>query len=135
MELCSDVIVVFFAAAFVAEKYLLGHMNVGTYMVVGWSFQTLAMVIMAGSEWKQLGSLKRKVILDITNLGIQRTLAGVTIVYALSKVDAGLLSGIRTYKIALVFIGGWLFLHERDHLRRKFVGAVLATMGLWMLFS
>lgn len=122
------------AMAITFEKHLLGEMNVGTYMIIGWGLQTLSMVIIAGKEWHTLKDFGGMGIFKLSSLGVLRFLLGVTFVIAISQVDVGLIASIISYKTVLIFIGGILFLNERSHLVIRFLGSVLATTGLLLLF-
>jgi uncharacterized membrane protein len=125
----------FAAMALTFEKHLLGQMNVGTYMIIGWGFQTLAMAVMAIGEWHTLRDFDRKGITKLSSLGILRFLQGVTFVFAVSKADIGLLVSIVSYKSVLIFVGGVIFLSERNHIIIRLFGSILATAGLILIFS
>lgn len=123
------------AAGLTFEKHLLGQMNIGTYMIVGWGFQTLAMVALAMGEWHTLRDFGRAGIMKLSSLGIIRFLQGITFVIAVSQANVGLLASIISYQAVLVFIGGVIFLNERSHLIIRFLGSILATIGLLLVFN
>ena len=123
------------AAALTFEKHLLGQMNIGTYMIVGWGLQTLAMSVLAIGEWRTIKDFSKVGIAKLSSLGIIRFLQGVTFVYAVSQANVGLLASIISYQAVLVFIGGIIFLNERNHLIIRFLGSMLATIGLLLVFS
>lgn len=123
------------AAALTSEKYLLGHMNVGTYMVIGWGFQTIAMIAIAMGEWHTLRDFDRTGLIKLSSLGIFRGLQGITFVVAISQANVGLLTSITSYSAVLIFIGGLIFLHERSHVLLRLFGSGLATLGLILIFS
>jgi uncharacterized membrane protein len=123
------------AAALTFEKHLLGQMNVGTYMIIGWGFQTLAMVVLAAGKWHTLKDFGRKGIIKLSSLGILRSLQGITFVIAVSQADIGLLVSIVSYKSVLIFAGGILFLNEKSHLIIRLLGSILATVGLLLVFN
>ena len=116
------------------EKHLLGQMNVGTYMIIGWGFQTLAMVVLAAGEWHTLKDFDKKGILNLSSMGLLRFLQGITFVIAVSQADIGLLASIVSYKAVLIFIGGMIFLRERNHIFIRLLGSILATIGLLLIF-
>ncbi|HEX5798083.1 MAG TPA: EamA family transporter [Candidatus Saccharimonadales bacterium] len=122
------------ALATTNEKYFLGEMNVGTYMVIGWGFQTMAVMLLATGRWHTLKDFGPNGIKQLVYLGILRGFQGITFVLALSQVDVSLIAGIMSYQTVLIFIGGIIFLHEREHLYRRFAGSMLATVGLLLLF-
>ncbi len=123
------------ALATTNEKYFLGEMNVGTYMVVGWGFQTLAVILLAFGRWHTLKDFGPSGIKQLVGLGRLRGLQGITFVVALSQADISLLAGIMSYQTVLIFVGGIIFLHEREHLYRRFAGSIIATAGLLLLVS
>jgi transporter family protein len=123
------------AAALTFEKHLLGQMNIGTYMVIGWGFQTLAIVVLSIGEWRTFKDFDRKAVVKLSSLGILRFLQGVTFVYAVSQADIGLVTSIVSYKAVLIFIGGVLILNERSHIAIRLFGSVLATAGLLLVFN
>lgn len=122
------------AAALTFEKHLLGQMNVGTYMVIGWGFQTLAMVILAIGEWHTLKDFDKKGIIKLSSLGLFRFLQGITFVIAVSQADIGLLVSIVSYKSVMIFVGGLIFLSERNNIIARLFGSILATVGLLLIF-
>ena len=42
-------------------------------------------------------------------------------------------SSVTTFKIVVVFVASYLFLQEKDHLRRKIAGSILALIGLLLM--
>lgn len=123
------------AMAITLEKYMLGYMNVGTYMIIGWGFQTIASMTIAIGEWHTLKDFDRTGLIKLSSLGIFRSLQGVTFVIAISQANVGLLTSITSYQAVLIFIGGLIFLHERAHIIVRLFGSILATIGLLLIFS
>lgn len=123
------------AMAISFEKYLLGHMNVGTYMIIGWGFQTIAMVAIATGKWHTLKDFDKIGLIKLSSLGIFRALQGITFVVAISQANVGLLTSITSYSAVLIFIGGLIFLGEKTHIIIRLFGSVLATIGLLLIFS
>jgi transporter family protein len=125
----------FAAMGLTFEKHLLGQMNVGTYMIIGWGFQTLAMVVLAAKEWHTLKDFNKRGIAKLSSLGVLRFLQGVTFVTATSQANIGLLTSIVSYKSVLIFAGGIIILREKNHIIIRLFGSVLATIGLFLVFS
>ncbi len=121
------------AGAVTAEKYLLGQMNLASYMIVGWGLQTASMVWLAFPERGKLKSLKPKQLRHIALLGFMRLGVGLAFIKAIQLVDVSVLSSARSYKPVLVFIFALLVLHERKHFWRKLFASILATIGLLLL--
>ena len=119
------------------EKFLLDRMTFSTYLVVGWGFHTLAMIVMAGKQMSRAQAmLTSKSWWQLILLGLLRTFAGFALVYALRESDnSSLISGITSYKTALVVVGSYLLLREKEHIALKLAGTILATTGLLLLIN
>ena len=69
-------------------------------------------------------------------LGLLRTFGGFALVYALKESDnSSLISGITSYKTALVVMGSYFLLKEKEHILIKIAGTILATTGLLLLIG
>lgn len=126
---------VLFGLAFTNEKWLLDNMTFSTYLIIGWGLQTIAMSMLAA---KYVSSVHKTVSLDYAKwlgaMGAIRTLAGFALVFALKESgNSSLVASIISYKTALVVVGAYFILKEHDHAAQKFGGAVMATVGLWLL--
>ena len=68
---------IFLGSGISNEKFLLDNMTFSTYLIVGWGFHTLAMIVLAG---KQMSSAKalltRKSSWQLIWLGLLRTFGG-----------------------------------------------------------
>ena len=71
----------------------------------------------------------------IMSLGLLRSGAGFAMLGALALIDSSLASSVRSYRSVLVFIAGYFILQEKEHVIRKAVGSVLATIGLLLLID
>jgi len=117
------------------EKYLLDNMSFSTYLVVGWGFQTLAMVIIAGRQWKHIRAfLQENRLVQVIALGLLRTFAGLALVWTLARSgNSSLVASIISYKTALVVVLAYFVLRERQDAMRKLLGAGVATAGILLL--
>ncbi len=125
----------FMGSAISLEKYVLDFVNFETYLVVGWSAQTIAMTIIALPQFKEV-SIKRdkKKLLSIFALGLLRTFAGFMLVKALILSDnSSLIAVMTSIKAPLVFIAALILLKERADMRRKVAGVSLAVVGLLLM--
>lgn len=125
----------FVGAAFSNEKYLLSQMNQPTYYVFGWGVQTLVMCLVAGREWLQITKFNKQMFGGIISLGLLRSGSGFAGLAALTMIDSGRVSSIRSYKSVLVFLASYFILREKEHVLHKAVGAMLATSGLFLLIN
>lgn len=128
----------FFGLAFTNEKWLLDQMSFSTYLVLGWSSQTVAMVLFAlhpkQRKYFKQSITDKKYMKFISVMGLIRTVAGFLVVYALQESDnSSLIVSIVSYKTALVVVAAYFILKERDHMRQKMIGAACATVGLLLL--
>lgn len=119
------------------EKYLLGHMELGSYLVFGWGMQWLLILgtslVYQPRQFKtvlQPGNAKLLAAATTARtLGALGFVANLLILNNLSKV--AVLSGL---KVIFVGILGVFILHERQFVRRKIVGAVAAAIGVAIMF-
>ena len=119
------------------EKFLLNNMSFSTYLIAGWGMQTAAMVVIAAKElhgtqdFLKNGSGKRIMV-----LGMLRACAGLGLVYALNTLgNSSLIAGMTSYTTALVVVGSYFILKEKDGIRVKIIGTVAATIGLLLLLK
>ncbi len=119
--------------AFINEKTLLGHINYQTYLVIGWGFQTLSILIIAIPDINKIKNIKKTEFKDMLGLGVLRAISGLSFIFALTKADAALLSSIRSFKPVLVFVAAYFVLGESKNFWRKSLASVLAVIGLLLL--
>lgn len=126
-----------FAVGAVIEKYLLGQMNIPSYVVWGLGTQCLVGVsvgLLLG--WRNFRDVLRpRHFVLLLGAGIIRTCMGIFFVFSLvllkSLCIAIVLAGLRPLFVA--FLGAWL-LHERKFLLRKVVASVAAAVGIAVMF-
>ncbi len=119
------------------EKFLLDNMTFSTYLILGWGFHTLAIIVIASKHMSGAKAmLTSKSSWQLILLGLLRTFAGFALVYALPVSDnSSLISGITSYKTALVVIGSYFLLREKEHIVIQIGGTILATTGLLLLVN
>lgn len=126
-----------FSVAAVIEKFLLGEMEVSSYLVWGWGSQWLigvALGLMFG--WRQYKVvLSRRHLGLVATAGIIRGTMGLFFVFSLvmlkSLCIAVVLAGLRPLFVA--FLGAWL-LGERKFFVRKVVASLVAGAGVAIMF-
>jgi drug/metabolite transporter (DMT)-like permease len=122
-----------FAVGAVIEKFLLGQMNIPSYVVWGLGTQCLVGVafgVLLG--WRHFRDvLKPRHAALLLGAGIVRTSMAILFVFSLvmfkSLCLAIVLAGLRPLFVA--FLGAWL-LHERKFLLRKAIASVIAGIGI-----
>jgi drug/metabolite transporter (DMT)-like permease len=132
--LCSAAL---FSVAVVTEKYLLGHMQVSSYLVWEWSLQTVCGLLLAFC----FGMSQFRVVFSRQNLrlvlvaGAMRTGMGMLFVASLvvlkNLCTAVVLAGLRPLFVSLL---GAALLRERRFLSRKIIASVAAAIGVAVMF-
>ncbi len=126
-----------FAVSSVVEKFLLGEMNVASYLTWGWGAQWLVAItlgaLLGGHRFKEV--LARRNLVLVAVAGLTRSGMGVLFVASLvmlkSLCVAVVLSGLRPLFVA--FLGAW-FLGERKFMARKVVASIVAAIGVAIMF-
>lgn len=128
---------VLYGLAITNEKWLLGSINTATYVVYGWGWQALASVAAALVLQPKKVSMAfgKKLALWLVVLGVVKGLAGICFVRAeILSNNVALVSVTTNFKLVIVvLLGAWL-LKERHKLRQKYIGAVVAMVGLTIMF-
>lgn len=113
------------------ERASLNYMSASAYMLFGWGLQTITTITLAWRDWPAIRKLTRLEWKDIVKVGLARTgqVMGFFLSVAISR-NVSLVATVTSFRIPLVFIAGFFLLRERDHLLRKSVGVIIATIGL-----
>lgn len=113
------------------EKYILNYMNIQTYLIVGWGFQTISLLLITFKELKNIQFfVKNKIFSKLVFLGILRGLSGIAFVSSLiSSNNSSLTSISSSFIVICVTIAAIIFLNEKDHIKKKIISAILATVG------
>ena len=126
-----------FAVGAVIEKYLLGQMNIPSYVVWGLGSQCLVGlsfgVLLGRRHFRDVLRLRHATLLIGT--GIIRTCMAMFFVFSLvllkSLCIAIVLAGLRPLFVA--FLAAWL-LRERKFLLRKVIASIVAALGIAVMF-
>lgn len=128
---------VFYAIAMVNEKWLLGKMGIGDYVVFGWGGQLIvALAVAIILQPKAFRLMKyRKTALLVGGLGLFRGVSGVAMVESEVKSNnVGLMSVISNFRlIVIVLLGIWL-LRERQKIPQKLLASAAAVVALTLMF-
>ncbi len=121
--------------ATVYERWMLGQMDLGTYIVFGWGAQTLWMLVLAWPERKSLGVLKKKkYLLPISSFALASAAKGILFLAALQlSGNASLFGAFASFTAIMVVPAAYFLLKERQSMRLKVAAAVIGTIGLIIL--
>jgi drug/metabolite transporter (DMT)-like permease len=121
--------------ATVYERWMLGQMDLGAYIVFGWGAQTLWMVLLAWPERKNLGVLrKKKYLLPISSFAIASAVKGVLFLAALQlSGNASLFGAFASFTAIMVVPAAYFLLKERQSMKTKVIAAIIGTIGLIIL--
>jgi drug/metabolite transporter (DMT)-like permease len=128
---------IFFAIAAVNEKYLLGHLTVGDYLLYGW-FGQMAMAVMLAAliQPDSFKLFKDRAVLGWTlSLGGIRAVSGLCFLLAMIRSNnVALITVISNLKLIIVVLLGIWILKERNRIRQKIAGAAFAILALAFMF-
>lgn len=117
------------ALAFVltAERSLIKENGLTAGTWISWGAQSICLGLVALA----VGSKSQYDLKETAVTGGLRFLQQLSWVVLVTIVaNLSLTSAVSSFRIVLVFIAGAIFLHEREDLRRKIIGSLLATLGL-----
>ncbi|MBP6889881.1 MAG: EamA family transporter [Candidatus Moranbacteria bacterium] len=113
-----------------AEKALMNITGFSAGTLFSWWSQCLFLGI-ATLITKNRSTYSKK---DITITGGLRFLQSLSWVILLLVVgNLSIISSVTTFKVVLIFIGGAIFLNERDDIKRKIFGSIIAVAGLLLM--
>ena len=128
---------VFYALAMVNEKWLLGHMNIGDYVVFGWGGQLVVALLVAVMLQPKAFRLIRypKTALLVGILGIMRGVSGIAMVESEVKSNnVGLMSVISNFRLIIIVVLGMWLLKERQKIPQKLLASAAAVAALTLMF-
>lgn len=117
----------------VIEKAGLGHMDIGAWLIFGWSAQTLAMIILALKDVNKqtIRSFGRNEFKWSAIMGLAAGTLGVFYIIALTRSDnISLITSLLPLTLPFIAIGAYLILKERENLRLLWASIVISTLGL-----
>jgi len=116
------------------ERYILLDMNIQTYFVIGWGFQTAWALAIGGRKLKQSIPRSWEEFAPIGLIGLSLFAAGSMYVAATHLTDnASIINSLRAVKIPLTLLAATYFLRERGGLGRKTISTVLAATGIVLI--
>lgn len=119
------------------EKYLLGQVQLGSYIGWGWGLQTLIVLALGfmfnAKQFKAVLKPRNAKLLVLAT--IARVLLAFGFVASMLIIDnASKVMVLCGLKVILATLLGMIILHERQFIRRKLVAAVAAALGTVLLF-
>jgi uncharacterized membrane protein len=121
------------AVALVIEKAALGHMDVGAYLIFGYSAQTLAMLVLTLKDVNRqtLRDFGKKEIKWSAGMGWANAVAGVFYVIAIvNSNNISLITAIAAITLPLLVFAAYAILKERENQKLLWVGLGLGFIGL-----
>ena len=112
------------------ERALIKSNGITSGTWISWGSQALFLAIVAfGSKSKSQYNIR-----DTAVTGILRFFQQVSWVILVTVVgNLSLVSAITTFKIVLIFVTAAIFLKEREDLKRKVAGSIIAVVGLLLM--
>lgn len=123
----------FGAISLVAEKAALGHMDIGAYLVFGYSAQALGMVVLAAKDCNKttLKKLTKSETRWAAGMGLANGFSGVFYVTALVNSDnISLITAITAISLPLLALGALVFLKEKENHKLLWASLVIGFIGL-----
>lgn len=119
--------------ALVIEKATLGHMDVGAYLIFGYSAQTLAMLLLAAKDVNResLRNFSRSEIKWSAGMGVANGITGLFYVLAIVGADnISQVTAVASITLPLLALAAYVILKEREQQRLLWAGLVLGFLGL-----
>jgi drug/metabolite transporter (DMT)-like permease len=117
-----------------AERACLNYMSPSMYMVIGYGLQITIIAISSVKYWHKIPAIKRAEWWNISKLGVTRACWNIGFLGSVAiSGNVSLIATVTSFRVPLIFIASLFFLRERGHLKRKFVGVVIATVGLLLI--
>lgn len=114
------------------EKWLLGNVSLSSYIVFGFGFQFIPLLVMSTFNISGYQYIKQFDFVWKTSLaGIIRGSAGLLFIISLVKANnASLISVLSGFKVVIATALSVIFLKERTLLSRKLVASLAAVLGV-----
>lgn len=121
----------------VFERWMLGRMDFGTYLVFGWGSQTFWMLVFVFKERKNIKLLTPKNIRrPILMYSSTKAIMGLSFVSSLKlSGNASLISSVTSFLSVIIVIAAYFFLGEKQHLWLKLTAALIGTAGLIIMYT
>jgi drug/metabolite transporter (DMT)-like permease len=112
------------------ERYLQKVTGFTAGTILSWWSQCIFLgLIMLSTKSKH--TYTRKDIAITGGLRFLQSLSWVVLIFVVGNLS--IVSSVTTFKVVIVFIAGALFLGEKDDLKRKIIGSIIAVIGLLLM--
>ena len=131
--LIAVVAAVTFGIGLVTEKAIAGHMEIGGVFLVGWTTQTLAMVLLAAKDMSSqaIRNFRSYDFKWSTIMGLLSGFTGVFYVYAIVESDnISLVTAITAISFPLTILGAYVLLHERENRLFMWLSIIFGFVGI-----
>jgi drug/metabolite transporter (DMT)-like permease len=121
------------AIGLVTEKAALGHMDIGAYLIFGYSAQALGIALLALKDVNRasLSRLTKKELKWSTAMGLANGFGGVFYVTALVNSDnISLVTAVGAIGLPLLALGAYVILKEKENQKLLWISLVLGFTGL-----
>lgn len=124
-------------AAVTIEKYLVDRIGAVSYVPLGFSVQSIFLVLFALKGSKGFfKTLSRKSLISATTAGLLRAGAGLAFLISLTRSsNTAVLGALGGVKVVIVAVLGVLILKEHKMILRKTLATVVAVSGIFILFA
>jgi len=113
-----------------AERALIKNNGITTGTWVSWGAQTLCLAVVAFI----IGARSQYDFKDTTITGSFRFLQQLSWVVLITvAANLSLVASITTFKVVVIFVAAAIFLKERQDLKRKILGSIIAVAGLLLM--
>ena len=119
--------------ALVIEKAALGYMDIGAYLIFGYSAQTLAMLVLATKDVRRgtLRTFGRSELKWSAGMGWANAITGVFYVTAIVRSDnISLVTAIASITLPLLAFAAYVVLKERENQKLLWLGLMIGFLGL-----
>jgi len=121
------------AITLVSEKAILGHIQVGGVLILGWGSQTLAMLLLALKDAGRV-NLRKFNYYELrwsAVMGLANGVTGAFYVYSLNKSNnISLITALTAIALPLTVFGAHLFLKERENSKLMWLSLAVCFIGL-----
>lgn len=116
------------------EKAALSFMSPSAYMIIGYGLQAIATFYFAREDLPAVRNINKQGVIELLQLGSARSghVIGYFLSVAISR-NVALIASLTSFRIPIVFVASIFVLKEREQLTRKFIGVIIATIGLILL--
>jgi len=126
-----------FGVGIAYERFMLGSVDLGAFILYGWTAQVVWSILFARKDLRTLPRLFEKHAkkrMTLVAWGIANTLKSASFLVALKlSGSASIMSATTNFMAVAVVISAYFFLNEKDHMREKWLSAGIGIVGLFLI--